>query len=274
MALPFWNKTNGNTDRHIHSETPKSLHELHPPNCLLVGAGGCSLAHTLAANLFLDRYNRPMDDATRQLPGLTAVEACPEILRASRLWFGAGEASSTNTRDDSFPEPPFFDLVHDTGESYLQSLVESLERQTAPTNATTTSTFKNPRPIDILIVDAEDGSAPPKSMQSPAFWKDLVLPSLNPAGGFVVGVNSIGTSLEISALVRTLREAFDRKCTVLVVDPPPNARVTDRHKLVFALPMAIHDESLARDDLSGHVDAPEAWEEQLRKALRDAIVKR
>lgn len=303
MALPFWYSANGDSDNPI--TTPEDRHH-SPPNCLLIGAGGASLAHTLAANLFLKSYNSnrhqnsvscDSDAATTiksiNRPELTAVEACPEILRASQLWFGAGDEKeeATEAEKSNHPttntEPPFFDLVCDTGESYLESLVASLKREEKLSHETNSSSSSSShRPIDILIIDAEDGSAPPISMRTPAFWNEMVLPSLNPASGSVVAVNAIGTDSETSALVCTMREAFCDSApsdgeahsgydyTVLVVDPPPEAKVTGRHKLIFALPSKLAAESdaqnwgLTEDDLKGCVDAPKAWEEQIKAALR------
>jgi hypothetical protein len=306
MALPFWQNangiTNGDADKLIATTTPEDYHA-SSPNCLLIGAGGCSLAHTLAANLFLENYNhnnfashdranRKSNDRTTiksfNRPELIAVEACPEILRASQLWFGAGGDKEQETKKKivinhaTTTEPPFFNLVCDTGESYLKSLVVSLRREGKLLEETNSSSC---RPIDILIIDAEDGSAPPLSMRTPEFWNELVLPSLNPASGTVVAVNAIGTDSEISALVCNMREAFGDSArsdvgtycgyeyTVLVVDPPPEAKVTDRHKLIFVLPSKLVAQSdialgLAKDDLKGCVDAPKAWEEQIKTALR------
>jgi hypothetical protein len=320
MALPFWYNANGIADEDSDNPsapspttTPKD-HSFSHPNCLLIGAGGCSLAHTLAANLFLESYNHHQnsvsydranrknnDDPIKSIkrPELTAVEACPEILRASKLWFGAGddkegEKKMQSNHHTTTTEPPFFDLVCDTGESYLESLVASLRRAEKLLDENNSSSSSSRLPIDILIIDAEDGSAPPKSMRTLEFWNELVLPSLNPASGSVVGVNAIGTDSETSALVRTMREAFCGNAasgggvmsggtgsgydyTVLVVAPPPEAKVTDRHKLIFALPSKkvgqsdAPDWGLAEDHLKGRVDAPKAWEQQIKAALRATL---
>uniref|UniRef100_A0A6U5D686 Uncharacterized protein n=1 Tax=Corethron hystrix TaxID=216773 RepID=A0A6U5D686_9STRA len=307
MTLPFWYDANGIT--YGDSDNPTAIPEDHhdsPPNCLLIGAGGCSLAHTLASNLFLEEYNHDRHQSSDRTnrknnydrtiksinrPELTAVEACPEILRASQLWFGAGddkeekeiqeETKKKIMNLDTTTEPPFFDLICDTGESYLESLVKSLKHEN-------NSSSRRRLPIDILIIDAEDGSAPPLSMRTPAFWNELVLPSLNPGSGAVVGVNSIGTESETFALVHTMREAFcgTTRCggrtgygndyTVLVVDPPPEAKVTDRHKLIFALPSKTVAQShmalgLTEDDLKGYVDVPDSWEQKIKTALRATL---
>ena len=55
IALPFWLKANDNPN---NKDGDPSSKYINAPNCLLIGAGGCSLAHTLAANLFLDGYNQ------------------------------------------------------------------------------------------------------------------------------------------------------------------------------------------------------------------------
>lgn len=277
MALPFWHKAND----------PKTTTKpFNSPNCLLIGAGGCSLAHTLAANMFLEEYNdiatsdneeKPQSIAR---PGLTAVEACPEIMRASILWFGAGTRSDETSKNSKKygSDPPFFDLVESTGELYLDSLVKSL------TAETDTSDSNNTASIDVLIIDAEDGSAPPQSMRSHDFWINLILPSLNHERSPVIGVNSIGTEMETNELALTMQQAFGGDYTILAVAPPPQAMVNDRHKLIFALPqtrMVKSDPatdatywSLSADELTGHVDAPEAWTQEINDALKKAFEKK
>jgi len=279
MALPFWNKANPTDDSSAEAKI------FNPPSCLLIGAGGCSLAHTLAANLFLKEYNEKFLSGNQgtdeeqpqsiERPGLAAVEACPEILQASTLWFGAG-----NEGDDSKKvkarelQPPFFDLVQSTGESYLESLIKSLNAKTA------TDGPKHPSLIDLLIIDAEDGSAPPKSMRTHEFWKKLVLPCLNRDQSPVIGVNSIGTKSETNDLINTVEEVLGGDYTILVLAPPPEAMVTDRHKLIFALPKAKIDAaaevacwSLSKDELTGYVDAPEAWAKEISVALKETFAK-
>ena len=286
IALPFWLKANGNPNNKDGDPSPKPM---NAPNCLLIGAGGCSLAHTLAANLFLDGYNHiaaadtSTDDSDRRkIPQLTAVEASSEIIHVSMLWFGAKQDNEEKVgaeKDDSAsPEPPFFNLVHTTGESYLESLAKQ-------SNSTTQRTNSSSSAIDILIIDAEDGSAPPHSMRSTTFWEELVLPSLNFNGSPVIGVNSIGTKSETDELVRTIQQAFSGNETapglsyrILVVAPPPEAKVTDRHNLIFALPTITNPANdpdtswcLSEDDLKGHVDAPDAWRDEIEQALQRAF---
>lgn len=315
MTLPFWYKANGiangegstksGDDKTTLQEKNCTFH--HPPNCLLIGAGGCSLAHSLSASLFLDA--RPQRGAAESdpKPVLKAVEASLEILEASKLWFGASneeEETTTSHRGSTqqHTKPPFFDLVHDTGESYLESLLAASRKGTRKKDQNQNDNTKPPSSnssnqssllIDVLIIDAEDGSAPPQSMRTREFWNELVLPCLNFEAGPVVGVNAIGSHSETSALVQTMREAFRKytnnesssyNYTVVVVTPPPEANVTDRHKLVFALPSTKQGMTtsnnqtttaacwnLADDDLNGLVDAPRAWEQQVKLALEDAL---
>lgn len=275
-VLPFWNRANANASNKDPNAPPRPVGS---PNCLLIGAGGCSLAHTLAANLFLDEYKQHDESETKSKsnknnPQLTAVEASSEIMHASMLWFGAkqnDEQKSVAKKDtNDSPEPPFFHLVHSTGEMYLESLVKCTNSSSSP--------------IDILIIDAEDGSAPPQSMRSSTFWKELVLPSLNVDGFPIVGVNSIGTKSETSELVRTMQEAFrgdgnasGLNYNMLIVAPPPEAKVSDRHNLIFALPRKknlsnhVVNWCLSEDDLKDHVDAPDAWKNQIDLALQQTV---
>ena len=76
-----------------------------------------------------------------------------------------------------------------------------------------------------------------------------------------------------------MSEAFggDDSYTILVVDPPPEAEVTNRHKLIFALPSHPIDTEgpssatpywrLTEDDLNNLVDAPTLWKEQLQRLI-------
>uniref|UniRef100_A0A6U3TE70 PABS domain-containing protein n=1 Tax=Ditylum brightwellii TaxID=49249 RepID=A0A6U3TE70_9STRA len=161
-----------------------------------------------------------------------------EVVQASKLWFGA---------EPSYP-PASFDLVCDTGELYLKSLV----RDDKPA-------------IDVLIVDAEDGSAPPASMRTLDFWTNTVLPTLN--ANPVIGVNVIGSEFDVANLVQTLEMVFSKHSKVLVVSPPSKANVSDRHD-----DLTHHNLFLARDALRGCVDLPHAWEEQVQRAIRERFV--
>mmetsp|Transcript_30766 Transcript_30766/g.72590 ORF Transcript_30766/g.72590 Transcript_30766/m.72590 type:complete len:310 (-) Transcript_30766:1395-2324(-) len=291
MALPFWRKANavegapvhcrsntrGGTENEGDGVPPLDDDLCKAPNCILLGAGGCSLAHTLAADL-----HRHYSHVRRPL--LTAVEACPEILRASQLWFGAGDQKQdghgTGSSLGQNPLPASFDLVCDTGESYLRSLLSGKDKSEP-----------QQRMVDVLIIDAEDGSAPPKSMRTNVFWIETVLPALNSDrtsihGGRVrpvVGVNAIGNESEITELMDTMRKAFDDYDSeytyeILAVSPPAEAKVSNRHKLLFALPVTEDNASsrarwsyqnlfLTEDELKDCVDAPSAWEQQVRIAL-------
>jgi len=221
MAVPFWNAANRNVQK-------------SSPNCLLIGAGGCSLAHTLATNLI----NRP--------PLLTAVECCPEIIQAARLWFGAEDKLLSSS---SILSGPTFNLVQSTGESYLQSLI-------APPHAR----------IDVLIIDAEDGSAPPSSMQTNTFWEQTVFPKLS--SNCVVGVNVIGTEEESGRLQEVIRNTFLPKgdYEIISIAPPPEADVSARHKLLFALPKHVVLGEITAEALNFFVDMPMAWEKEIHNA--------
>ena len=122
----------------------------------------------------------------------------------------------------------------------------------------------------MLIIDAEDGSAPPQSMRTLEFWQTTVLPVLNFGNknthgsstpstssenasacigdswdsccGPTVGVNAIGSQQEIQDLIQTMRQSFQslssvhtdgvyKAYMVLEVSPPPEAEVSERHKL-------------------------------------------
>jgi len=323
MVLPFWRKANAGIaarekfphngtnrlEEEIDGDWEETIDDLNDysndsPNCLLIGAGGCSLAHTMTVNFRSNSNSHAYADKTKQQPLLTAVEACPEILCASQLWFGAGNGKEDGNGLEAAviklsppgPPPAFFDLVCDTGQSYLESLVRECGDDELR------SKYKQSM-VDVLVIDAEDGSAPPKSMRTSDFWADTVLPALNfttaalpfgGCGGPVVGVNVIGSESEIARLMDTMRKAFANSehsnthtYSVLAVSPPPEAEVSNRHRLVFALPTSDNDSDsdddvltsptdrrgrflLTEDELRDCVDVPWAWEQQVRVAFEES----
>jgi len=105
---------------------------------------------------------------------VTAVEPSDDVREAAIAYFGVKEAG--------------IDLVAGYGEDYLMKKCNHGE-------------------IDILIIDAEDGSsAPPKSMREADFWTNLVVPSL--AQDAVVAVNLIGSDTERMEIQKTVEMAF------------------------------------------------------------------
>merc|ERR1712238_445662 len=142
------------------------------------------------------------------------------------------------------------------------------------------------------------------------FWAQTVIPALNmnnnnnsringngdPIGssGIIVAVNVIGSKKEIDELIETIQSAFaiattsnddddddNDKYTILVVSPPSEANVSERHKLLFILPISkigsstittlsrsitYNDNIITADDLNGYVDEASAWEKQIRIA--------
>ena len=183
----------------------------------------------------------------------------------------------------------------------------------------------------MLIIDAKDGSAPAQSMRTLEFWQTTVLPVLNfrnknthgsstPSTGSendsactgdswdgccgpIVGVNVIGNQRAIQDLIQTMRHSFQslssvhmdgiyKAYTVLEVSPPPEAKVSERHKLLFALPTEallkkdqqaqnncndkkeLHghwdkDNNLiiSGNDLKGYVNVPAEWANQLQLCI-------
>ena len=311
MVLPFWYRI-------AEAETVPSL---SPPNCVLIGAGGCSLAHTLADNLYIKHGPQQYPN---NLNVLTAVEPCAEIIEASRLWFGGGEFVTLNSQrneNNIHDHLVLFDLVHDTGESYLKLLLSSQPASTCEKkDEKYAASSGDTKPlIDVLIIDAEDGTgAPPTSMRKKQFWSDLLIPSLNTnlfctgnnaiiqrsnrnednenheninnndssrKNAFVIGVNFIGTKQELNDFIDMLHKVFTAAaavkdgsyeeqqppCAILVVDPPEEANVSDRHKLIFILPNSITT-NITVDDLIGYVDQPSAWEKKIQIALRSYCI--
>uniref|UniRef100_A0A6U3TZ36 Uncharacterized protein n=1 Tax=Ditylum brightwellii TaxID=49249 RepID=A0A6U3TZ36_9STRA len=82
-----------------------------------------------------------------------------------------------------------------------------------------------------------------------------------------IGVNVIGSEVDVANLVQTLEMVFSKHSKVLVVSPPSKANVSDRHD-----DLTHHNLFLARDALRGCVDLPHAWEEQVQRAIRERFV--
>ena len=151
-----------------------------------------------------------------------------------------------------FFSPPYFHLIHDTGESYLKSLAYKNDKSGHSVGGERDRSL-----IDVLIIDAEDGSAPPQSMRTLEFWNTYgsstpsagsenasacIGDSWDSCCGPTVGVNAIGSQQEIQDLIQTMRQSFQslssvhtdgvyKAYMVLEVSPPPEAEVSERHKL-------------------------------------------
>ena len=154
------------------------------PNVVLIGAGGCSLATTLAS-------------VTKSL---TAVEVCSEVIQAAEQWFGVG------------PRQRQFDLIQSCGIEYVASQAQDAS-------------------IDVLLIDAEDGAAPPREMQTSHFWSDIVLPKL--ARSAVVGINVIGDRVKERDVFQHRLEQYlnnknkeKKRVVVHNIVPPPEAALT------------------------------------------------
>ncbi|GMH77492.1 hypothetical protein TL16_g07428 [Triparma laevis f. inornata] len=191
------------------------------PSCVIVGAGGCTLPHTISV------FN--------ESGSVVAVEPCEEVCAAARQWFGVTPSCG-------------FELVTDFGEPYLSSLSQS------------------PNSLDILILDADDGSVPPRSMQEPNFWSDVVRPVLHEEG--VVGVNVIGDQETQELLQDTLESNLPNHSVVRVRAPVEADVDVDRHSLFFATPYKIDADELERR-LKEYlvVSDAAAWLREVRKSV-------
>ena len=260
MVVPVWyqynNKHNNNNNRYNNNDT-------NSPNCLIIGAGGCSLARTLAHKLaskivMENTSNSNTTDtlsslSSSSLTSVTAIDSCSEILHVARLWFGAPKSlSSLYDGDDDDGRLPLFNLVHDTGESYLESLVHVVDDNDdddnddddTKNNNNNNNNCINTKLLDVLIIDAEDGTgAPPKSMKTQQFWNESVRPALNNiitstgkstsmtngngnginihddvvvsgSSNVVIGVNFIGNQEELEELLETIRSVFTATATI------------------------------------------------------------
>jgi spermidine synthase len=160
-----------------------------------------------------------------------AVEPCEEIRDAAEKWFGVTPTCG-------------FEMVTAFGEPFLQSL---------PANT-----------LDVLIIDADDGTVPPTSMQTIDFWGSIVLPVLSEDA--VVGVNVIGDKDERDSLEETLSAVFP-KHAVMQIQAPLEAEVdVERHSLIFVSPFAVDpDELEAQLTERPVIDNPHAWIREFRK---------
>ena len=166
------------------------------------------------------------------LSSLTAVEPSDSVRSAALLFFGADTSK--------------FSLVGGDGLSYLgQQPLSSL---------------------DLLIIDADDGNIPPKSMSTMEFFLDSVAPVLSADG--VLGINAIGSSDELSALEATVRDSFPDHYTASIPAPPEAEVDSDRHALLFVTPSPIVLHELeARLKERPVVSEPQAWMNSIHASI-------
>ena len=202
LSLPLW--LTG------HQEGP-------PPQCAIIGAGGCTVPAVMARSGAI----------------VTAVDPEEDVLEAARACFGAGDGR--------------FEMVLGCGIEFLEGL-----RQ------------RNGERLDVLIIDAEDGTAPPEDMARGHFWTDVVAPVLQPSA--VVAVNCIGDEMEKTALKEVMKDALPMhsvwNCAV-----PSKAMITDRHTILFAVPPDCHLDLLNKILGSGsYVADDRLWLDMIMKA--------
>jgi len=101
--------------------------------------------------------------------------------------------------------------------------------------------------------------APPESMRTREFWRDVVGVALERTG--VVGVNFIGERAERDDMKRTMEAALPYH-DVWACGIPAIAGVSDRHSLLFSTPRDGCDIGLlekALNTMESVVDEEEAW---------------
>lgn len=167
-------------------------------------------------------------------PRLVAVEPCAEVREAASKWFGAG-ASCCN-----------FDLVGGFGEEWLAEVARQKHSL-----------------LDVVIIDAEDGLAPPASMRSVSFWRDLVLPVLSVNA--ILAVNVIADQDEKESLRLLVQDNLPDNYSVVLLPAPPEASVSDRHALLFAVPKGVLELDFDEVDVGRLVDNPAAWLRQVKR---------
>ena len=191
------------------------------PKCVVLGAGGCSIPMTLAQNL-------PLHETENEI---VAVEPNRDVKEAAATWFGAHDGNGK------------FRTVVGTGSWYLRGLHRHKGRGI----------------IDLLIIDADDGQAPPTEMRSRHFWRELVVPNLAPNA--VVAVNIIGNENEGQALRKVVASEATEHSAVLIPAPEEAGCASDRHALLFAIPKPLLDKlpDHYEQAFEGLVDEPLIW---------------
>jgi spermidine synthase len=173
---------------------------------------------------------------------VVAVEPSGEVIEVAKEYFGLG---GTPVR-----------IVEGFGEEYL----------TDPGRCGGDGEGKT----HVLIVDAEDGDAPPAIMRTGEFWSGVARDALHDDA--VVGVNFIGDFSEREEFVATLQLAF-RSHKVVVCSVPKVANVSERHCLVFVVPGPGATESKFGNGVEmfvrgkGFVEDEDAWLECVRAML-------
>lgn len=161
---------------------------------------------------------------------VSCCEPCPDTIFAATRFFGA---------DDSFT------IQLDDSHSFLSKS----------------------RDIDVLIIDAADSDAPPLSMRESNFWSSIVRPSLSLSGS-IVATNFIGDLHALDNFLGILREVLDNHDT-FAVSPPAEAGVSDRHKLLFAIPKNVDLSAQLMEKVvgKGYLDSEEKWLEMIAVAV-------
>ena len=210
---------------------PSPLSETHFPG-LALALLMCPDANPRCAVIGAGGCELPNTLATFNPSSLVAVEPSEEVRNAAALFFGA-DASK-------------YELVGSDGESFLSSQPSSS--------------------LDLLIVDADDGNIPPKSMRAYSFFTDLVIPALSDNG--VMAINAVGSVDEISTLEGTIRASFPNHSTARLPAPREAGVNSERHVLLFVTPSPIIPEELSANLIKRPVvSSPKLWIEQIERTL-------
>lgn len=213
-------RNNLHHEHDAHDVPQESLLLRQKKKAIVIGAGACTVPMVLAG---LGGWN------------VTAVEPSGDVIYAAKSYFGANNIHTTNGGT--------LELIESTGEAFLSSLVRNADKQS--------------NKCQIFIVDAEDGNtntsdgagmqqltAPPASMQTKHFWRNLVVPCLDNDGSAVIAVNVIGKEEAVKHFQSMLKDALPHHYTILQCHVPKDANVSRRHSLLFALSSPIHPSNL------------------------------
>jgi len=262
------NNNNYNDDNNNHDNQKKTKTKKEK-EAIVIGAGACTVPMVLANN------SPPFPNGASSW-NVRAIEPSRDVLHAAKTYFGA-EAKS-------------LELIQSTGEEYLSSLLQQQHQQTSTTSLEkdyNSKSSRRGRKCQILIVDAEDGSsisgdssseeeiltAPPKSMQSKEFWSNLVVPNLDEKEEVVIAINIIGTKAATKRFQHMLKDALPGHYDIVSCGVPPEAGVSSRHSLLFALSRPLEEEYLDcllgnKSSMAGlYVDLPHLWLRELKKGL-------
>ena len=256
------------------------MEERRRKEAIVIGAGACTVP------MVLSKVSKVSGGCMWYV---RAIEPSADVLYAAKHYFGASSITTTGKGGQ-------LELIQSTGEEYLTRLIRLIGEPNEGKESATTATTRTNK-CQLLIVDAEDGGggvasaddlddieenkeeeeglvAPPQSMQSIQFWRDLVVPCLDDSEAAAIAINVIGSTNARDRFRRILRESLPTHYQILSLKVPAAAGVTERHTLVFAISprIGLSDvdrlRRLEQSLVAPYLDQPHLWVDELEDAIR------